>query len=389
MLYLDYCATTPIHDAVVETITDVMRHHYGNPSSLHRLGIEAEKLVKQSRQVIADTLRCQLNEIIFTSGGTESNNLAIKGTAFAHANRGKHLITSQIEHSSVFESFRQLEKQGFRVTYLPVDATGQVLVDQVQQAMENDTILVSLMQVNNEMGRIQPIEEIGSMLKRYPKVTFHVDAIQSIGKLQVTPSQLGADLISISAHKLFGPKGIGVLYRRHGLRLTPQQSGGGQEFDVRSGTENVPLIVGMAKAMRLIAEQEQEHSAAMYRLRSRLIHRMEQMDGLKITGSIEMAGMAPHIVHLCIPGLRAEVVVHALEQHGIYISTQSACGSDGAKPSRILLAMGMNHEHAISGLRVSYSAAQTLDDMDYFADKLLQVINELRLYKPTIKNQRR
>jgi cysteine desulfurase len=387
MLYLDYCATTPIHDEVVEVIADVMRKHYGNPSSLHRLGFEAEQLVKQSRQVIADILRCQPTEIIFTSGGTESNNLAIKGTAFAQIHRGKHLITSQIEHSSVIESFLQLEKQGFRVTYLPVDGTGQVQIDHVQNAIENDTVLVSLMQVNNEMGRIQPIAEIGSLLTLYPKIIFHVDSIQSVGKLQVTPSQLGADLLSVSAHKLYGPKGIGLLYRRHGISLTPQQSGGGQEFDVRSGTENVPLIVGMAKALFMIAEQQQEQTTAMYRLRTRLMRRMEQIEGLVITGSTLMTEMAPHIVHFCIPGLRAEVVVHALEQHEIYISTRSACASDEAKPSRTLLAMGMDHEQAASGLRVSYSAAQSLEEMDYFADKLQQVIKELRKYKPMIKTQ--
>jgi cysteine desulfurase len=385
MLYLDYCATTPVNPAVVEVIADVMRKHYGNPSSIHRLGIEAEQLVKQSRQVIADLLCCEATEIIFTSGGTESNNLAIKGTALALAHRGKHIITSQMEHSSVYESFRQLEEQGFRVTYLPADATGQVQMDDVRNAIDTDTVLVSIMHVNNETGRIQPIAEIGRFLKQYPKITFHVDAVQSVGKLQAAPSQLGADLLSISAHKLYGPKGVGVLYRRQGSHLKSQQSGGGQEFDMRSGTENVPLIVGMAKALRSVAEQQQDQVKAMYRLRAGLIHRMEQIEGLLITGSCEMTGMAPHIVHICIPGLRAEVVVHALEQHGIYISTRSACASDEIKPSRVLLAMGMDHERAISGLRISYSAAQTLEDMDYFADKLQQVIKELGHDNKTIK----
>jgi cysteine desulfurase len=393
MLYLDYCATTPMYNEAIEAITQAMRTHYGNASSIHRLGLEAEQLLNQSRKSIAGLLHCKANEIIFTSGGTESNNLAIKGTALIREKRGRHIITSQIEHSSVYESTVQLEKQGFRVTYIPVDRTGSVLVDDVRKAIGDDTILVSLMHVNNEMGRIQPVEAVGQLLRQYPKITYHVDAIQSVGKLQVIPQQLGADLLSISAHKFGGPKGAGILYRRSGLELKPELTGGGQEFGLRSGTENVPLIAGMAKAFHITMEQRVEHSAAMYRLRERLLTRIAQIEGLCVTGSDIIGEMAPHIVHFSLPGMRAEVVIHALEQHEICISTRSACSSGLIEPSRVLLSMGMDPELARSGLRVSYSADQTLEEIDFFVESLQKVIQELKkpmqAYTASKQNNRR
>jgi cysteine desulfurase len=382
-----------MYDEVIEAITQAMRTHYGNPSSLHRLGLEAEQLMKQCRKIVAGLLHCKPNEIIFTSGGTESNNLAIKGTAFTREKRGKHIITSLIEHPSVYESTMQLEKQGFRVTYLPVDRTGSIQIDDVRKAIEDDTILVSLMHVNNEMGRIQPVEAVGQLLRQYPKIIYHVDAIQSVGKLQVIPQQLGADLLSISAHKFGGPKGAGILYRRSGLELRPEIVGGGQEFGLRSGTENVSLIAGMAKALQITMEQRLEDSQTMYRLRERLLSRVAEIDGLFITGSDIMGEMAPQIVHLCIPGMRAEVVIHALEQQEICISTRSACSSGLIQPSRVLLSMGMGTEHARSGLRVSYSADQTWEDIDYFVDSLQKVIRDLkqpmRAYTASKQNNRR
>jgi cysteine desulfurase len=381
MLYLDYCATTPIHAEVIEVITNVMKNYYGNPSSLHRIGMEAEQIVKQARKDIASSLKCKPNEIIFTSGGTESNNLAIKGIANARANRGKHIITSQIEHASVYECFEQLALQGYRVTYLPVDQSGSVQLKDLQGAIEEDTILVSLMHVNNEMGRIQPIEAIGKWLKQYPKIIFHVDAIQSVGKLPVIPQKLGADLISVSAHKFGGPKGAGLLYRRIGVVLQPELAGGGQEFGMRAGTENVPLIAGMAKALQLALTEQDQQMAKLYELRAKLVERIEKMTEITISGSENKEQMGPHILHFCYPGMRAEIVIHALEQLGVCISTRSACSSGEIKPSRVLLAMGLNREWAQSGLRVSFSAKQSLQELDFFVDSLQQVIQELQLPK--------
>lgn len=385
MLYLDYCATTPVHDEVIEEITYVMKTFFGNPSSLHRMGMEAEQIVKQARKDIAGSLQCKPNEIIFTSGGTESNNLATKGAAYARANRGKHLITSQIEHASVYECFEQLAKQGFRVTYLPVDSSGCVQLEDIQSAIEEDTILVSLMHVNNEMGRIQPIETIGKWLKQYPKIVFHVDAIQSVGKLSVIPEQLGVDLLSVSAHKFGGPKGAGFLYRRAGVVLRPELAGGGQEFGMRAGTENVPLIAGMAKALKMTIKQQAQDKVKLYELRAGLLERMEKLTEIRISGSDNKEQMGPHIIHFCYPGMRAEIVIHALEQLGICISTRSACSSGEIKPSRVLLAMGFNQKWAESGLRVSYSANQSLEELDFFVDCLEQVIQGLQLPKQAYK----
>jgi cysteine desulfurase len=393
MLYLDYCATTPIYDEVIDVITAAMKTHYGNPSSLHRIGMDAEQVVIQARKSISAMLQCHSNEIIFTSGGTESNNLAIKGTVYAHKNRGKHIITSAIEHSSVYECMAQLEQQGFRVTYIPADQTGAFQLDDVRNAIEEDTVLVSLMHVNNEMGRIQPIQAVGQWLRQYPKISFHVDAIQSIGKLEVFPQQLGADLLSISAHKFGGPKGIGLLYRRAGLELRPELIGGGQEFGIRSGTENVAFIAGMAKAMQITIDNRKQQAAAMYLLREKLIAQLSTIDSLIVNGTEVLEHMAPQLVHFCFPGMRAEIVIHALEQQGICISTRSACSSGLIQPSRVLLAMGMDPELARCGLRVSYSAQQTSKDIDFFIESLRKVVAELQIpkqaYAASKQNNRR
>lgn len=378
MLYLDYAATTPPYNEVIDTVAEVMRTYYGNPSSLHHLGIEAERLLLQAKGVMAGILKVKPNELIMTSGGSESNNLAIKGIAYQYRGRGNHLITTQIEHPSVLESFKQLEAEGYLVTYLPVDETGCVSVDMLRDALCEDTILVSVMHVNNEVGRIQPIAEIGKELAKHPKVVFHVDAVQGVAKLPTRLHESGIDLLSASAHKFRGPRGIGFLYRRENIKLAPLIVGGGQEAGFRSGTENLPSIVSMAKALRMATEHLNNAIEHKYRLRQILTDGIKAIPELILSGSEQSEHMAPHIVHFCFPGMKAEVVVHAMEQHGICISTKSACSSDEQKPSDTLLAMGYDRDRANSGLRISFSEGQTEEDMHTCLKALEQVVQVLK-----------
>lgn len=377
MLYFDHCATTPPDEEVIRSVTEVMQTYYGNPSSIHNLGMEAERLLNRSREVIARALAAQPEEIIFTSGGTESNNLAIKGTVMRYSKRGRHLITTQIEHPSVYDCCRQLQAFGFEVTFLPVDGSGRVDLELLRSALRDDTIVVSVMHVNNEVGTVQPIREIGKMLKAYPRILFHVDAIQSFAKLPLRPQDWGIDLLSISAHKIRGPKGIGALYRRRGRELEPLLSGGGQEFGFRSGTENVPLIVGMAKAVRLAMEKREYYAHDVAKLRSLLLERLRDIPGIVYNGSDDPKQMAPHIVNVSYPGMKAEVIVHALEQNDIFISTKSACSSGEEKPSRVLIAMGADEHRAASGLRICLAAEHNEDDVRMLAAKMKAVLEEL------------
>lgn len=377
MLYMDYAATSPLYEEVIDTIAEVMKSHYGNPSSIHRLGVEAEKLLQSAKGVIATSLKVFPSEIICTSGGTESNNLAIKGVAYNYHQRGKHLITTQIEHPSVKEVFVGLEHEGFRVTYLPVSKTGCVKLEDLQAAISEDTILVSIMYVNNEIGTIQPIQEIGQYLAGFPKIIFHVDAVQGVAKLPLEPKMWGIDLCSASAHKFRGPKGVGFLYRRAGVQLKPLLAGGGQEFGVRSGTENVPLIVGMAKALRISMDNLAEKIVRKQAFRQQLLAGIGAIPELSISGSEVEQEMAPHIVHFAFAGMKAEVVVHALEQKGIYISTRSACSSGESEPSEVMLALGYQRDVAASGLRISFSDEHQAQDIALFLRSLQEVVKEL------------
>ncbi|KIL41720.1 cysteine desulfurase [Gordoniibacillus kamchatkensis] len=378
MLYLDYAATTPPYPEVVEAVREVMVRFYGNPSSIHRIGMEAERLVIQSRETIAGILRVKPAELIFTSCGTESNNLAVKGAALAARNRGNHMITTPIEHASVSESVRQLESLGFRITVVPVDESGAVRLDKLEEALDAETVLVSVMHVNNEMGRIQPIADVARLLKAYPAALLHVDGVQSVGKLPFSPAELGIDLLSASAHKFRGPKGAGFLYCREGVRLEPLLAGGGQEGGSRSGTENVPLIVGMAKALRMATDRLDDAIERKRLFRAVLAEGIASIPELRLTGPTDGEGMAPHIVHLTFPGMKSEVVVHALERHGYFISTKSACSSGEEKPSGTLLAMGFDKPRAVSGLRISYPEDYTEDDARRFVTALRDVVAELR-----------
>ncbi|GLX68232.1 cysteine desulfurase family protein [Paenibacillus glycanilyticus] len=378
MLYFDHCASTPPYDEVVDTLAQVMKIHYANPSSIHRAGAEADKLITRSRALLGEQFGVKPEEWLFTSGGTESNNLAVKGAARQFRSRGNHLITTQIEHASVNDAFRQLELEGFQVTYLPVSSTGHVDPEQLRAAITDDTILVSIMHVNNEVGSIQPIDKIGKLLEAYPRVLFHVDAVQSIGKLPVKIKEWGIDLLSGSAHKLRGPKGIGYLYVRESLQLQPLLSGGSQERGLRAGTQNVPGIVASAKALRMSIQAEEQNRERLYALRGRLIEQAEQIPELKLNGSHDQAVMAPHIVHFSYAAMKPEVIVHMLEELGAIVSTKSACSSKDNKPSRVLLAMGANREHAAGGIRISFGDEHTEQDIDKLAVMLGEAVAKLK-----------
>lgn len=375
MLYFDHCASTPPYEEVVKTMMEVMQSQYANPSSLHLAGTSADKLIERSRSLLAERLQTSNGKWIFTSGGTESNNLAIKGAARQYAGRGKHLITTQIEHASVYETFEQLEQEGFRVTYLPVSKSGHVRKEQVEEALTDQTILVSVMHINNEIGSVQPIEQIGKLLKRYPKTMFHVDAVQSIGKLPIRIEDWGIDLLSGSAHKLRGPKGVGFLYVREGISLYPIFTGGSQECGYRAGTQNVPGIVASAKALRMSLESMEQRERRMRPLRQRLIQLINEIPELVLNGSDPSA---PHIIHFSYPGMKPEVVIHMLEQHGIMASTKSACSSKEDKPSRVLLAIGVSHGQASGGIRISFGDEHEERDIDALGAALRHVVEQLK-----------
>ena len=375
MLYFDYAASSPPYPDVIRTVSEVMNRHYANASSIHGYGEDAEKLLSRSREVCARTLGVKASEIIFTSGATESNNMAIKGVALRYHSRGKHMITTKTEHASVYESFRFLEQMGYDITYIPVDSKGRVNCEDVLNAVRKDTILVSIMHVNNETGAIHPVAEIGRNLKeKHPKVIFHVDGVQAYGKIKVDLVPSGIDLYSISAHKIRGPKGAGLLYVRTGLKLAPLMSGGSQEGGLRAGTENIPLIAGMTKAVRLAEANRPDLNARLVPLRDRLMEEISRYPEWELNSSREGA---PHIVHFSYPGMKAEVILHTLEQLGMIVSTQSACSSKYTEPSRVLLAMGKSEEAARSGIRISLGDIHDDEQVDQLIHALQEMKNRL------------
>ncbi|MHA7963794.1 cysteine desulfurase family protein [Paenibacillus sp. CAU 1782] len=374
-LYMDYSASAPLLSEVADTLLEVTRQIYSNPSSLHEGGIQAAKLIQRSRTLVGEKLGTSSGNWLFTSGGTESNNLAIKGAARQYRSRGNHIITTAIEHASVHESMLQLQEEGFHVTFLPVGPEGHVSVTDVEAALTKDTILVSIMHVNNEIGTVQPIEEIGRLLSRRPKTLFHVDAVQSIGKLPLAIEKCGIHLLSASAHKLGGPRGVGLLYVRDGVTLQPLLSGGSQEFGLRPGTENVPSIVAAAKAVRLAAESAEDNSEVLKALRDKLRKFVEATPELKLNGA---EPLAPHIVHFSYPGMKPEVIIHMLEQHGILASTRSACSSKDSKPSRVLLALGASSAQASGGVRISFGNGHREEHVDALIQALGSIISQLK-----------
>ena len=379
--YFDNSATTQVFDCVKDAVVNAMTMDYGNAAARHMKGVEAEKIIKEARREIANSLKVQEKEILFTSGGTESNNLALIGTALANQRTGKHLITSAVEHPSVYNTMAWLEEQGFEITYLPVDSFGCISLAELEEAVREDTILVSIMYVNNEIGAVEPVEEIARCIKnKNPKTYFHVDAIQAYGKLQIRPKKQGIDLLSVSAHKIHGPKGIGFLYIDEKVKIRPIVFGGGQQKGMRSGTENVPGCAGLGAAVKEIYKNHGERVEKLYTLRERLIAGLKTIDGVTINGHEDRQN-APQVVSASFEGIKSEVLLHALEDRGIYVSSGSACSSNHPGVSGTLKAIGVKKELQDSTLRFSFGAFNTEEEVDYAVDVLKELLPVLRRYR--------
>jgi cysteine desulfurase len=375
MLYLDNSATTKPYPEVLSTYLKVTEDYFANPSSLHKLGSEAEMLLNQSRKQVATLLGVQQGEIIFTSGGTEGNNLAIKGAALANKHKGRHIITSSIEHPSVLESFKQLEEfHGFSVTYLPVNGEGIVSLEHLEKAIRDDTILISIMHVNNEVGTIQPIAEIGQMLKNQ-NILFHVDNVQGITKVPLDLKNANIDLCTISGHKFHGLNGSGVLFKRSGIDLLPLFSGGSQELQMRSGTESLAGNVALAKALRMATEKAAKKGQYLENLHKQLRVKLMNIEGVVVNTPLKNA--APHIINFSVPAVKAEVLIHFLGEHDIYVSTTSACSSRSKTSSKTLLAMNKPQDIAKSAIRVSLSYESNEEMILTFIDTLSKGIEKL------------
>ena len=380
--YLDNSATTRCTKSVAQVMTEVMCGAYGNPSSLHHKGVEAERYVREARETIAKTLKCTPKEIFFTSGGTESDNLAIRGAAYANARQGRHLITTSVEHPAVLNTMQYLEQQGYEVTYLPVDEYGRVRLSDIEAAIRPDTILVSLMHTNNEIGALEPIAEAGELIKRVnPNTLFHVDAVQGYGKSRIYVKRMKIDMLSVSAHKIHGPKGIGFLYVGDRVKIRPIVFGGGQERGLRSGTENVPAIAGMAQAAEEIYQNLDEDVERMYGLRARLEDGIRRLENVRFN-TLPGRESAPHVLSVSFAGVRSEVLLHALEDKGIYVSAGSACASNHPETSgsATLRAIGLEKELLNSTIRFSLSAFTTEEEIDDTVQALGELVPMLRRY---------
>lgn len=378
--YFDNSATTKVIDEVKDIMIETMTRDYGNPSSLHLKGMEAERYVKTAREQIAKLLKVNEKEIIFTSGGTESNNLAILGTAEANKRAGNHIITTLMEHASVDSTIHHLEELGFRITYLPMDAFGSLDLKALEEAVCDDTILVSIMHVNNEIGCVAPLKEISDCIKRKNKKTlFHVDGVQSFGKYIIHPKKLGVDLYSVSGHKIHGPKGVGFLYVNEKVKIKPIVFGGGHQHGLRSGTENVPGSAGIGVASVKIYEEHEKKIEHLYQLREAMIEGLSKIEGAYINGWTDRRN-APHIINVSFDGVRSEVLLHSLEENNIFISAGSACSSNKSRGSRTLKNIGVKKEYLDSSIRISFSEFNTLEEIAYCIDTLNEILPVLRKY---------
>ncbi|MCR4617862.1 MAG: cysteine desulfurase [Lachnospiraceae bacterium] len=384
-IYLDNSATTRVLPEVAVLMNKVMCEDYGNPSSMHHKGVEAENYIKQAKDIFAKILKCDSKNIFFTSGGTESDNLAIIGGAKAMARRGKHIITTKIEHPAVQNTMKYLENEGFEVTYLSVNKLGCAEPEDLKSALRDDTVLVSVMHTNNEIGSLQPIEEIGKIIKeRNPEILFHVDAVQGFGKARIYPKKTGIDLLSVSSHKIHGPKGMGMLYVGDGVRLKPITFGGGQQGGLRNGTENVPGIAGMACAAKILYENFDESYERLFTLKEKLIKGALKLGDVSVNGvSDDLSDIrktAPHIVSLSFSGTRAEVLLHALEDKNIYVSAGSACSTHKPEPSATLKAIGLDKDLLDCTLRFSMSDFTTEEEVDETLNALETILPLLRRF---------
>lgn len=379
-VYFDNAATTKIIPEVREIMLKTMDEDYGNPSSMHLKGVEAENYVRNARNSIAKQLKCESKEIIFTSGGTESNNLALLGLALANKRVGNHIITTRIEHASVYNPVLYLQELGFEVTFLKVDAHGKVDLDHLRESLRDDTILVSTMAVNNEIGAVEPIEEIAAIIKQYNKehdrqILYHVDAIQAFGKRVIYPKRVGIDAMSMSGHKIHGPKGSGALFVDSKVKIKPVLYGGGQEKGMRSGTENTAAIAGMGKATEIMYARLEDNNEKMQAVKDALI-----AGATKIEGVTDNSGESPHIASLSFRGVRSEVLLHALEDKGIYVSAGSACSSNHPAISGVLQAIGLDKDLLESTLRFSFCEYNTVEEAEYTVKVLEEILPLLRKF---------
>lgn len=384
-VYLDNSATTKVFPEVAELMRKIMCEDYGNPSSMHMKGVEAEQYVRYAKETFAKILKVKEQELFFTSGGTESDNLALIGCAMANRRRGNHLITTRIEHPAVLRTMHYLEEQGFRMTYLPVSPYGIISPEDLKRALTPDTILVSVMHTNNEMGAVQPLSQIGALIKQMnPYTLFHVDAVQGFGKAKIYPKKMGIDLLSVSSHKIHGPKGVGLLYVGEKVKIQPILFGGGQQQNMRSGTENVPGVAGMAKAAEILYKDLDADLERMKLCKRRFIDGVLQIPDVQINGMCEGdpygENLAPHIVSVSFRGIRSEVLLHTLEEQGIYVSAGSACSSHKPQPSETLKALGVDKAALESAIRFSFSVFTTPEEIDYTLQILYDRIPMLRRY---------
>lgn len=379
--YFDNSATTRVFDCVKDAVVNAMTVDYGNAAARHMKGVEAERLIKEARAEIAKSLKVQEKEILFTSGGTESNNTALIGAAFANQRAGKHLITTGVEHASIYNTMEFLREQGFEITYLPVDSYGCISLEELAQAVREDTILVSVMYVNNEIGAVEPVEEISKVIKaKNPKTLFHVDAIQAYGKYVIRPKKQEIDLLSVSGHKIHGPKGVGFLYIDEKAKVRPILFGGGQQKGMRSGTENVPGCAGLGAAVREVYRDHEAKIEKLYQIRERLIAGLKELPGVTINGH-EGRENAPQIVSASFEGVRSEVLLHALEDRGVYVSSGSACSVNHPGVSGTLKGIGVKKELLDSTIRFSFGLFNEPEEANYCLEVLRELLPVLRRYR--------
>lgn len=392
-VYLDNSATTRISESVRDKVIKAMYEDYGNPSSLHRLGVAAEAYIKEAAQILSSCLKVEPKEIIFTSGGTESNNLAILGTAYANRRRGRHIVSTAIEHPSVHEPLQHLKENGFDISLAPVDKAGRIKKEELYDLIREDTILVSIMYVNNEVGSVQDIAEISSRIKeRYSDIIFHTDAVQAFGKYRIHPKRDGIDILTVSGHKIHAPKGSGALYIADKVKVSPIIFGGGHQRGIRSGTENVPAIAGLGQAVKDIYNGFDDKISRMYKLKHMLVNALAGIEGVTVNGlpgeysesggyDMELIrNTAPHIISLTFDGVKSEVFLHALEDRGVYISSGSACSSHHSVPSATLTAMGFDNARMDSTLRISMSDQTTEEEIEYALEQIKELYPVLRRY---------